>query len=285
MKSCEHVRDAILSDVRTRAAGSLGGAVSFEDPELTAHVESCEACSDIALDGATLGRALGEAAGAAQESPPLAELDRVFAWVDADIRRERGAMAWLRARSQTARVLALAGLIVVEAMLVIGFLPRSDLGIYPALRHAAFVTLLGGMALVAAWQSLRPLHASRAPRWLTGGILVGAVSLPFLMGVMPRVPDRHSLGHDGTGSSMMELAFYCVALGSFFGMLVIALLRGVDRGAHGSAVRATLAALAGGLAGTLMTHLHCPLNSPVHLLVAHAPVGVLLAAAYAVFRR
>lgn len=293
MKSCEHVREAILSEARPPRRGSgqaekgpaRAGAPSLDDPEVIAHIESCEACAELATDGARLGRALGPPTWTSGEGPSAAELERLFAGVEADVARERGAMAWLRARSQTARVLAFAALIVVEAVLVIGFVPRSDLGIYPALRHAVFVALLSGMALVAAWQSLRPLQAARAPAWLSRSIALGAVALPFLIGMMPRVPDHHALGHDGTGSSMFEVAFYCLALGSFFGLVVIALLRKVDRGTHGNAARATLAALAGGLAGTLMTHLHCPLNNPVHLLLGHAPVGLLLAAGYAVLRR
>lgn len=281
--SCEHVRAALLSSA---------GDASLEAPDVASHLASCDACRELATDGGRLGRALGALAvdagrtGAGVDAgPTTAELEQLFAGVQADVARERGPMAMLRSRSQTLRVVAVAALIVLEALLVVGLVPRSDLGIYPLLRHAAFVALLGGMALLAAWQSLRPLQAPALPSWVSRGVVIAGIALPFLLGMMPPEEDHHSLGHDGTGSALAKFAFYCLALGAAMGIAVIALLRATDRGGHGSGARATLAALAGGLAGTLVVHLHCPLNHPFHLLLGHAPVGLLLAASYALLRR
>jgi hypothetical protein len=65
-------------------------------------------------------------------------------------------------------------------------------------------------------------------------------------------------------------ALACFAIGGLIAAAVLILGRLLDRGL-GTAV----AAVSAGAAGTLLLHLHCPINHPLHLLLGHATVAIV----------
>ena len=71
-------------------------------------------------------------------------------------------------------------------------------------------------------------------------------------------------------------------LGTFLACAAVLLLgRLLDRG-----LGAALAAVSAGASGTLLLHLHCPINHPLHLLLGHATVAlVAIAAGHLLHRR
>jgi len=68
-------------------------------------------------------------------------------------------------------------------------------------------------------------------------------------------------------------------------VLVVLVLRALDRTAHDSRPAGVLAAVTGGVAGNPALERHCPVTAPAHLLLGHATVGLMLVLAYGLTRR
>jgi hypothetical protein len=64
------------------------------------------------------------------------------------------------------------------------------------------------------------------------------------------------------------------------GGALLALLRGLDRGAHRGEHSVLLAAAAAGVLANLALCFHCPLTGPLHLATVHAPIGFVLFLSY-----
>lgn len=192
------------------------------------------------------------------------------------IAAEKGVVARLRSLARPSRFGLLMLLVAVEAALFWIFLRRSDLGTYPKARMAVAVGGYGGLLIAAGWLALRPLYLPDRPGFRRVIVAVGLV-LPFVLALLPEVPTAR----DGTTEDHMRWATFCFLDGTLVAAAVLVMGRLLDRGGPG----ASLAALAAGMAGALMLHLHCPINYPVHLLVGHATVPAVALGAGALLPR
>jgi hypothetical protein len=192
----------------------------------------------------------------------------------ADLAAEHGVVAEVRALSRLARV-GLFGLIVGVTVVLVGALrPRADLDVVPAWRLWAIIGAYVALALLAAWHALRPLWLPRVSPWLTRGLVLLALAAPFALALLPELP---TVGEPRLGSCLMN--------GTLLGVSVLLLARGLDRGGHRGTDEALLAAAGAGLSAVTALHVECHVNFTRHLLLAHAPVPLMLLAAYWLLRR
>jgi hypothetical protein len=192
------------------------------------------------------------------------------------IAAERGPVARLRSLSRPARFGLLVAVVAVCAAVFALFLLRRDLDGYPPARMAVAVGGYGGLLLAAAWLALRPLYLPDRPG-ARRVLLVLGLALPFVLALLPELPTARA----ATAALHARWATFCFLDGALVAAAILVLGRVLDRGGPG----ASLAALAAGLAGALMLHIHCPLNYPLHLLVGHAMVPVAALAAGALLSR
>jgi hypothetical protein len=199
-----------------------------------------------------------------------AELDTLWKRVESAIAHETGVGAWLRSMPTRWRVILASGVAVVMPV-ILGFAsPRSDLEAYPEMRLAlsmgAFAVLLGVLIVL----NLRPLQR---PELSTRALIFAFVALavPFLIALLPEVRLTHPVAfHD---------LHDCLLVGSICGGALMALLRALDRSIANA--RALLVpAAAGGILANVALSLHCPVVSPLHLALIHAPIGLVLLYGY-----
>jgi hypothetical protein len=201
--------------------------------------------------------------------PPSEDLARLEAAVLASVEAERGPVARVRALGRPSRLALLVGVVALEGLVFWLFLRRADLGVYPSARLAATVGGYGGLLIAAGWLALRPLYLPDRPAARRVVVAVGLL-LPVVLALLPEVP---TVSPPAGGPA--RWATFCFLDGALVAAAVLVAGRLLDRGGPG----ASLAALAAGMAGTLMLHIHCPINQPVHLLVGHATVPLVAVAA------
>jgi hypothetical protein len=76
--------------------------------------------------------------------------------------------------------------------------------------------------------------------------------------------------------ALLQRATPCLAIGLAIGALFYGVLALLDRG---GSYRAPAMAVASGLAANLALQLHCPVTAPLHMVVGHLGVALLLVAA------
>ncbi|HYQ16190.1 MAG TPA: hypothetical protein VEQ58_10545, partial [Polyangiaceae bacterium] len=120
-------------------------------PELEAHWQGCANCRELFENDAKLGRQLAQQV----QAEPEPEQGELFALVDAELSRDVGARAQLRAlptRLRAAIWSAAAAALVTWHVL---FRPRPDLGVYSQPVFALEILLLGVALGVGATRLLR----------------------------------------------------------------------------------------------------------------------------------
>jgi hypothetical protein len=248
---CVDVREALL----------VGRPLSAAEAE---HAAACSFCSR------SLPR--GDATG------PSSELLGV---VEASIRDETGLVAWLRALPTSVRLFAGFGL---AALLAIGMAlvrPRWTSGPMPVDRVATVLAVLAVLVALVVRLALRPLQAAPPSRRVVLWSVAAGLLVPVLFAVTPPGAETAALGSPGMGKGIV----LCFLFGALPGVLLVLALRALDRTAHRAGDAALLAAVGGGLAGNAALELHCPSVAPLHLLLGHATVGVVLVVVYAAVRR
>lgn len=226
--------------------------------------------SDMAEDMRAARELLG--GGHQAELPP--GLEALRKRVDADLDREKGLMATLRDRptpQRIALVLLLTGLLVgVTAAAA----PRGELADYPIVRMAIVLVALSGVTGVAIWRLLRPLHLPKPSTASTRLLLVAGVLAPTVAALWPLYGH---VGHDpGHGMAFAVGCGRCMAFGAVMGAPVLALATLMRRSRVDGAAVVALAGVAAGLVGNLTLQLHCPVTDPIHLLLAHASLALIL---------
>jgi hypothetical protein len=185
------------------------------------------------------------------------------------VRAERGLAAVLRSLATWKRVglVVLAVSLVTVATLLAS--PRFDLGIYPPERMAVTLVAFAGLAVLAAWRLLRPLHRPPFPGALGVAICLAAALAPLVAAL---VPLGSGAGHApaGEGVAFASHCGRCLLVGAGLGapVLVAALL--ARRAAEGGVFVTVLGGAVAGLAGNLVLQVHCPIVAPAHLVVGHA---------------
>jgi len=231
--------------------------------EAARHLATCPACAAMV--------------GAAPRLPPpgaaLAhELDRtLLAATMAEIDRDRGLGAWLRARSSSVR-LALALLFAVSAPLAVALVfPRGDLPAYPPLRLALELGVLGLVALAATAVTLRPLHRAFPPA-LGVGVLAAVVCTAAGLASLPHAHVHAITAPDAT--TFLRGASACLLFGTLCAIPTWVALRLLAREGTALGRRATVLAAAATMVGVTGVFLHCPNVHGVHLWAGHVTVLV-----------
>ncbi|MEM7158290.1 MAG: hypothetical protein AAF799_35955 [Myxococcota bacterium] len=244
-----------------------GGSV--EGTDLESHVNGCPACAELIDGGPTFADALDASA-----EPPSAEaqLDGLWAEIDASIEEEQGPASWIHSRSTPARVAMVAGMVVAVIAFVLVAWARLDLSVYPLGRLALDLSVLTLPVLVILAIVMRPLHRSAWPRWvefLALALAVGAVLVgPMLM---PAHHD-HPASMGGVGDALIPRAVLCISVGTLLGLPILVILGFVSRSRGPFGMPRGLAVVLAGSVGCLGVFLHCPLVEPQHLLFGHASV-------------
>ena len=237
-------------------SGFLSGNVP-EGTGVAAHIEACPQCRELFEKGAELGKRL------AQAVLPAAEPGDLFRAVQADLSREVGGRARLRAWPTWLRAVLLVGvglLLLLGSQLVV--LPRSDFGelgvTFWLLACFLAIWLLGG--------SLWLLHVATAP--VSTARLGERLALVLLL-----VPAGAAVMAYEVSASWANPGF-CFGYGGVWAapfVVVAWLLERRDRVPLHSLV--VVGALAGVVANLLL-HVHCPSLHLGHLLLGHASIGV-----------
>jgi hypothetical protein len=209
----------------------------------------------------------------AQPSPP--DLDALFRELEQRVAAERGLRAWLRARPTALRTgLAWSAVAAVAAVVALAF-RRPDMAVYPPARMAAALLVLGAGFAISLLLALRPLQRPGVPArtvaLATSAVLVGVL---VLYGLPPAHLAHPSSLHE-PGLSVLLRAIPCLAIGMAIGGAFYGLLALLDRG---GSRRAPVVAVAAGLAANLALQLHCPVTAPLHMIVGHLGVALLLLA-------
>lgn len=258
-----HVVDRSVNCVDVREARLRGAELP---PEAAEHAQACPICSAAADDG------IG--------APP--GLDELFRGVEARLASEKGVIAWARSRSTTTRLLIAAGSMAVLVALSAVGIPRTRFAPIPVER---IVVVLGALSVLAAMLlrvGLRPAHVPAPPDRSLLAIIGAGLLLPVATALLPA--GAHSFDHY-VQYTQTQATVGCFIIGAFTGVLVLLVLRVLDRHAHDSRPAGVLAAVTGGVAGNLALELHCPITAPAHLLLGHATVGLMLVLAYGFARK
>jgi hypothetical protein len=215
-------------------------------------------------------------------SPPP-DLGPLYAGLQQELARERGAVAWLRSRSTPVRVtLAGAGLLLGAAGL--GLLGRRpDLDVYPQARMALVVLFSAALIAGQLWLVLRPLQRPAAADWLARALGLGAFGGLLGLYALPAAHLVHPASIQAPGSlALLARALPCLTVGLAVAGLGFSLLKVLDRGGAG---RALLAAVCGGVSANLLLQLHCPVTAPAHLLIGHLGAALVFAGGVALWAR
>jgi len=208
-----------------------------------------------------------------QENEPPS-LDALRRRVDADLEKETGLLAGLRARPTAQRIGLVLTLIAVMVGITAGVTPRTDLADYPALRMAVVLLVLSGVTSAAVWRLLRPLHLPKPSITSTRLLLVAGVLAPTVAALWPVY--GHVGNEAGEGLQFALGCGRCAAFGAVMGAPVLALATMLRRARVDGAAVVALAGVSAGLAGNLTLQLHCPITDPAHLVLAHAGLALVL---------
>jgi hypothetical protein len=199
-----------------------------------------------------------------QPNPPrdTDALDAALVGVRGAIARERGPLAWVRARSTRTRVvLALAAAALIAILPVAVGHPERVHDRWSA--RVAMVAVAYVVLLVAAARSaLRGMDRAES-RASDVALALGAIAAPFVLAAAP--PDGAFAPIEGYGQ--------CFFIGSAMGWLLFFAMRALERKGVGR-VPALLAIGAGGIAANLALHVGCAYTSAGHRIVCHATIGL-----------
>jgi hypothetical protein len=217
-----------------------------------------------------------------EAEPSPADLDALFRQCEQSVTAERGLRAWLRARS-TAQRRALASAVAVAFAALASFaFGRPDMDVYPAARMAAVLIALAAGVALSLQLAMRPLHrpalSARAAATAVAATLLGVL----LLYALPAAHSAHPASLHAEGwQVLLQRATPCLAIGLAIGAVFYGVLALLDRG---GSYRAPAMAAAAGLAANLSLQLHCPVTAPLHMVVGHLGVALLLVAAALLLR-
>lgn len=194
----------------------------------------------------------------------------LFAGLETALDQETSLRARLRSLPGPARTgLLLLGAFGVVAVVAL-IRPRMDLDDYPMDRMLLFAVLTGGLAAFVVPLLARPPH--KAPPRTGPWALALALAVPVALAVLPAA---HTAGHDVT-LPFAQSALACFGFGTITGLPALFLAWVVERQDPQPMARALLAAATAGLVGNMTLQAHCPITTPLHLLVSHAVIGAVL---------
>jgi hypothetical protein len=200
------------------------------------------------------------------------EMEDLLGRVEALVEQDRGFVSKLRGLSTPSRWLIATASVVLLVGIVFGVVRRSDLDQCPPWQLALLAMSYIAPLSFLVGRILSPLHQVEAQLKQLAAVTYLAFCAPFVWAFFP--PHGAHMVGDGMGRHD------CLLLGFVVGAMVIGLLRVLDRAPDADRPRVAMAAAAGGLVANLALVLHCPGIKPLHLAIAHAPIGLLLLASY-----
>lgn len=235
-------------------------------PDVQEHLKWCPHCRELFEKGAQLGRRL------AQAVLPAVEPGGLFALVDAEVKRETGLRAKLRALPSRLRAGALVAVAVSLLGLELGLRRRADFADFSPLIFWGIVVLLIAGVAVGAGRLMRgssvPLGSAARERSVAAVFLVLPAMALLVVPIGSQMP-----GAAETWGHPMTCFTYGAALVVPF-VLLYWLFERRDQVPTSSLVSA--GALAG-IAANLLLHAHCYSAHLGHLLLGHASIGVVWA--------
>ncbi len=186
---------------------------------------------------------------------------------------ERDVLSRLRVLPRAVRFLLLLVPMIGVPLAMFMWMRRADYDVFPQGRMLGFTLLYLGVAMAAAWESLRPVWLPEAPRWVVRTLIAVALLGPVVNAAWTEAPTLPSIA-----ATYRELpwAYVCAALGVVSGGMTLVLSRVLSRRGGRGRDETLLLAASAGLAGVLAGWLECPINFPMHLLLGHASVPALL---------
>jgi hypothetical protein len=197
---------------------------------------------------------------------------------------ERGLRAFLRTRSTPTRISIAAGTIFALALLVRFAFLRPDIAVFPPMRMLVVLVSIAALIALSLGVSLRPMQRPALPSWAAPGLALGSMLTLLGLHSLPAAHHSHpaSLVYAaGVGGQLLR-ATPCMMIGLWVGVPIYALLAALDRGGGG---RDLVHAVTAGLAANLLLQLCCPVTAPVHMLIGHLGVALLLLAGCGVLWR
>ncbi len=267
MTDCERLRDCLL-------------AGRDPSPALEKHASGCDLCAELITGDVELGKILS---ASGDDPAPAPDVSALFDGLQEQLVRERGVRGFFRSRPTSQRVALLLSVVVVIGALHLGGLLRVDAKVYPALRLAFELSLLGLVAVGGVILALRPHFKTSAPTGASSAAAIVAVLLPVLSIALGPAHQSHAASLAGLGDALLPRAAGCFIYGVVFAAPVVAVAWLVDRGPRGQATFAFAAAATVG--ANVALWLHCPITHGAHIALGHVPVGVCLLGAALLIRR
>jgi hypothetical protein len=205
------------------------------------------------------------------------QFDALFVGLSDRIANERGLRAFLRSRSTPVRTSIAVSTIFALVLLVLFAFLRRDIAVYPPTRMALVLSSVGALLAFSLLLSLRPMQRPALPSWTTPGLVASSMLLLLGLHSLPAAHLSHpaSLVYGAGPTAQLLRATPCVIIGLWVGVPIYALLAALDRGGVG---RSLVHAVTAGLAANFLLQLCCPVTAPVHMLVGHLGVALLLLA-------
>jgi hypothetical protein len=150
----------------------------------------------------------------------------------------------------------------------------------PVDRVTLVLSVLGVLVALLVRLALRPLQAAPPSPGTVRVAAAAGLIVPVVFALTPPDPISASLAAPG----MLAATLSCFLFGALPGVLLVLVLRALDRNALRSSDAALIAAASGGLSGNAALELHCPSTAPLHLVLGHATVGAALVLAVLAMR-
>lgn len=260
---CEAIRDALRGEAGPHEEDPVEGRLTAEQRR---HVEECPLCAEVVASASMHRRLLRDleaeeesAWGSVPSLPPPTLADRIDS-----------------APLPLRRAAALSLVVIATGAVALAWL-RPDLSVYPPIRFATELAVLGFLGLAAVWNLLHPVYRSVPTRTHTLTAAALFFAAPFLLAAGTPVHLDHPLSLVHGASHLLQGIAMCLAIGAGFSIGTYGLLSKVDQGGFGAALSGTQRAAASGLVALLVLHLHCPNTSTAHIVASHTVLPLLAA--------
>lgn len=250
---------------------------SDEEPswELLDHAEQCQNCASL-LSGPSLEFELSS-------QGPIADfgMQADTLWSETAMALEREGRGLARLRNLTTRRRVMVSALGLSALVTtVGLLSyRADWKVLPMDMAAVQVLPLLGLIAVCVVGILRP---RTRPDWKPGwglGLFAVAVAMSALPIVLAPLHVAHAESLLGEGGQLLPRALTCLIWGSVVGALSSAWLFLFHQGKKNLKDLSPTAGAFSVASSTLLLGVHCPLTSPLHLLLGHFSIAVLVGVA------
>ena len=240
----------------------LAGA---DDDALREHIATCEPCAELAGDGGTLGRRLGQ-------RPALDPAG--FDAVASIIKEQDGSPVWKLRSMPTHQRVALAALFVGSSgivMLIAG--RRPDWADYPVMHMGLALGAMFIAAMFGVVQALPREFVAERPQRARIGMFAFLLAIPFL----PAILNAGRVAEQTPAADPLATIGGCLGIGTLAALPALLGVRALQRDRKLSFWPTLYAALAAAVGANLALQTHCPVIDPMHVVLGHASLGIVYA--------